>query len=114
MNRCWNGMSASRGVDPNLRAFSRYSGVLQGCLGTPGRPHGPEGRPDGQVVDEPMLERNVRLKGSRSGLAGLLPIFRRPPRLAQDDAGAGSGPTFDFQGHILERDDLLVAGEGAA
>jgi len=31
MNRCWNGISASRGVDPNLRAFSRYSGVFQGC-----------------------------------------------------------------------------------
>src|SRR5207253_518007 len=30
MNRCWNGMSASSGVDPNLRAFSRYSGVFHG------------------------------------------------------------------------------------
>src|SRR3989449_9123645 len=39
MNRCWKGMSASNGVDPYLRAFSRYSGVFQGSRRTT-RAHG--------------------------------------------------------------------------
>src|SRR5205807_5728036 len=60
---------------------------------------------------EPVLERDVRLEGSRSELAGLLAVLRRPPWLSKDDAGAGRWPTFDLQGHVLEGDHLLVAGE---
>src|SRR5206468_1815912 len=63
------------------------------------------------VVDEPMLERDVGLEWGRPKLAGLLPVFRRLPRLAKGDAGAGRQAALDLQGHVLKRDDLLVAGE---
>src|SRR5207302_4507511 len=60
----------------------------------PGCPHDPDGRPEIHVVDEPMLERNVRLQGSRSELAGVLPVLRRLPGLSEADTAPGRWPSF--------------------
>src|SRR3989442_240333 len=61
MNRCWKGMSASNGVDPYLRAFSRYSAVFQGCRRTtPAHDHVSPGV-DG--ADEVITQVGVDLKG---------------------------------------------------
>src|SRR5467141_967428 len=79
-----------------------------------GRSDDADGRSEVHVVDEPVLERDVRLEGSRSELAGLLAVLRRPPWLSKDDAGAGGRPTFDLQRDVLEGDDLLVTGKRAA
>src|SRR5207249_9646302 len=63
------------------------------------------------VVDEPMLERDVGLQRSGAVPPGLLAVFRRLPRLTEDDAGAGRRPAFDLQGHVLELDDLRIPPE---
>src|SRR5213592_3229569 len=76
-----------------------------------GRSHYSDGRPEIHIIDEPMLERDVRFQRSRSELACLFPVFRRLPGLSEDHAGAGRRPTFDLQGDVLEGDDLFVAGE---
>src|SRR5205823_3593341 len=76
-----------------------------------GRSHDSDGRPEIHIIDEPMLERDVRFQRSRSELACLFPVFRRLPGLSEDHAGAGRRPAFHFQGHVLEGDHLLVAGE---
>src|SRR5437867_208106 len=58
------------------------------------------------VVDEPMLERDVGLQWSGAVPPGLLAVFGRFPRLTEDDPSARRRPAFDWQGHVLELDDL--------
>src|SRR5207245_11805483 len=59
----------------------------------------------------PMLELDVGLQRSGSLPAGLLAVFRRLPRLTEDDAGARRRPAFDLQRHVLELDDLRIPPE---
>ena len=92
-----------------LRDHEQFRRVAPGRIGR--RPNDPDRGAEVHVVDEPMLERDVGLEWGRPKLAGLLPVFRRLPRLAKGDAGAGRQAALDLQGHVLKRDDLLVAGE---
>src|SRR6266581_591203 len=70
-----------------------------------------DGRAEVQVVDEPMLERDVGLQGGGAVSPGLLAVLGRLPRLSEDDACARSRLSFELQGHVLEVDDLRIPAE---
>src|SRR5206468_2601992 len=53
----------------------------------------------------------VGLGRGRAEVAGVRPGFGRRARAAEGDAVASRRAALDLQGHVLERDDLLVAGE---